>query len=171
MIDSNDFIIKDFYCKKTGKYKPQRWVMHFCINCKNKRSYLPKTKTGLCASCSKDKFLKNKLGENYKQEVVFKEKLKNKLRNRLNCAIKNNYKSGSAVQDLGCSIEEFKTYIENQFQPGMTWNNWTKDGWHIDHKIAISKFNLSIREELLKACHYTNLQPLWAEDNLRKGIK
>lgn len=92
------------------------------------------------------------------------------LRSRLNCAIKDN-KGGSSIEDLGCSIEELKTHLESKFQEGMTWDNHTKDGWHIDHIIPLSSFDLTIPEELKKACHYTNLQPLWAKDNLSKGNK
>ncbi len=96
-------------------------------------------------------------------------KLKSILRSRLNNAIKNNYKSGSFVADLGCSVDFLKTYLESQFQPGMTWNNHTIKGWHIDHIIPLSSFDLTNREELKKACHYTNLQPLWSKDNWKKG--
>jgi hypothetical protein len=85
--------------------------------------------------------------------------------------LKKNAKSGSAVRDLGCSIEQLKQHLESKFQTNMSWNNYGPTGWHIDHIIPLSKFNLSIREELLKACHYTNLQPLWAIDNICKGNK
>ena len=98
-------------------------------------------------------------------------KLACNIRSRLGAAIKNNWKSGSAVKDLGCSIEQLKKHLESQFQPGMTWNNWATDGWHIDHIVPLSSFNLENKEELKKACHYSNLQPLWAEDNLIKGHK
>lgn len=84
-------------------------------------------------------------------------------------AIKVNAKSGSAVRDLGCSVDFLKTYLESLFQSGMSWDNWTLNGWHIDHISPLSSFNLSNRDELLKACHYTNLQPLWAKDNLAKS--
>ena len=93
------------------------------------------------------------------------------LRTRLNSAIKNNQKSGSAVDDLGCGISELILYLESKFQLGMTWENWSKYGWHIDHIIPLSSFNLEVREELLKAVNYINLQPLWAKDNLSKGDK
>lgn len=86
-------------------------------------------------------------------------------------AIKNDYKAGSAVKDLGCSIQEFKIYIESKFLPGMTWDNWGINTWHLDHIISLSSFDLTIREELLKAVHYTNLQPLWAKDNIKKSNK
>lgn len=102
----------------------------------------------------------------YKDNVQFK--LKMLLRNRLRLAIKNNQKVGSAISDLGCSVEELKTHLESKFLPGMTWGNWSRNGWHIDHVEPLSKFDLSDPIQFKKACHYTNLQPLWATDNLKK---
>jgi hypothetical protein len=96
-------------------------------------------------------------------------KLSSILRGRLNKALQHNYKSGSAVRDLGCSIPEFKLYIESKFISGMTWKNYGIHGWHIDHKKPLSSFNLSDRQQFLEACNYANLQPLWASDNLKKS--
>lgn len=99
------------------------------------------------------------------------------LRSRLYVALKNGAKKGSAVKDLGCSIEEFKNYLEQKFykhiETGeiMSWDNYGLKGWHIDHIIPLVSFDLTDREQFLKACHHTNLQPLWAEDNLRKGFR
>ena len=53
----------------------------------------------------------------------------------------------------------------------MNWQNHSKIGWHIDHKLPLDFFNLTDKIQLSKACHYTNLQPLWAFDNLSKGSK
>ena len=86
----------------------------------------------------------------------------------MNRAIKNNWKNGSAVKDLGCSIEDFKKYIESKFQEGMTWDNYGLNTWHIDHITPLSWFNLEDRNQFLVACHYTNQQPLWARDNWEK---
>ena len=96
-------------------------------------------------------------------------RLKILLRTRVNRALKNNQKAGSAVRDLGCSIEELKLHLEKQFQPEMTWEN--QGQWHIDHIIPLCFFDLTNREQFLKACHYTNLQPLWAFDNLVKSSR
>jgi hypothetical protein len=82
-------------------------------------------------------------------------------------AILRQFKAGSAVRDLGCSISELKVYIESKFQSGMSWNNYGK--WHIDHIKPLVKFDLQDRAQFLEACHFTNLQPLWAEQNILKG--
>ena len=91
------------------------------------------------------------------------------LRTRLRRALKGNTKSGSAVRDLGCSIPELVTHLESQFQEGMTWDNYGE--WQIDHIVPLSSFDLTNREQLLQACHYMNLQPLWAYENDSKKAK
>jgi hypothetical protein len=96
------------------------------------------------------------------------EKLRHRLRTRLSDALRGNKKVGSAVSDLGCSIPEFKSYIESKFSCGMTWSNYGNE-WHLDHIIPLSKFDLTERDQLLIACHYSNYQPLWKHDNLSKG--
>lgn len=96
-------------------------------------------------------------------------RIASRLRNRLNRLIKGITKVGSSVSDLGCSIEELKIYLEGKFQDGMNWKNYGKNGWELDHIIPLSRFNLENREEFLKACHYSNIQPLWRLDNRRKG--
>lgn len=90
------------------------------------------------------------------------------LRKRLYMALVDETKKGSAVDDLGCSVKELKQYLESKFQPDMTWENWGIYGWHIDHIRPMASFDLTKREELLQACHYTNLQPLWVKDHKQK---
>lgn len=105
--------------------------------------------------------------EKRKNNIHFR--LSTYLRNRLNAALNGKIKAGSAIKELGCSVEFLKKHLESQFVLGMTWKNHGK--WHIDHKIPISKCDLTTSEGLAIACHYTNLQPLWKTDNLRKGNK
>lgn len=69
---------------------------------------------------------------------------------------------------LGCTIEELKVFLQNQFQDGMTWDNWETNGWHVDHRIPLSWFNLENENCRKLAFSYKNLQPLWGADNLRK---
>lgn len=75
------------------------------------------------------------------------------------------------IELLGCTREELVFHIESQFANGMSWSNRGRYGWHIDHIIPLSKFDLSDPEQQAIAFHYTNLQPLWAADNLRKSNK
>lgn len=103
--------------------------------------------------------------QRYNNDIQFR--LKVILRNRLTVAIKKNQKAGSAVRDLGCTIDFFKNYLESKFLSGMTWEN--VGDWEIDHIIPLSRFDLTDREQFLKVCHYTNLQPLWKQDNLSKS--
>lgn len=70
---------------------------------------------------------------------------------------------------IGCSPDELKKHLENQFQPGMTWDNHGLYGWHIDHIRPCASFDLTDPEQQKQCSHYTNLQPLWAQDNLDKG--
>ena len=114
---------------------------------------------------------KDKINSYFKNKTKtdIQYKLGKNLRGRLGSAVKNNQKAGSAVRDLGCTIPELKQYLESKFLPGMSWDNWTIDGWHIDHIKPLSSFNLTDRQQFLEACHYTNLQPLWAKDNLLKS--
>lgn len=106
-----------------------------------------------------------------KYRQTTKWKLQSRLRSRMRSAIIDNQKGGSTIADLGCSIDELKVYLESQFQPGMNWDNWAYEGWHIDHIKPLAQFDLTDPEQFKEACHYTNLQPLWAEDNIKKGIK
>jgi len=122
---------------------------------------------------------KKKYYEENKKEIIAREqmyiknsvsaKIRKILRTRLYQAVKKGYRAGSAVRDLGCSIEDFKMYLEEKFLSGMSWDNYGK--WHIDHVLPLSSFDLTSRGQVKKACHYTNLQPLWAGDNLKKGAK
>lgn len=91
------------------------------------------------------------------------------LRRRLLDAFKSSRRTGSAIKLLGCTIPEFRTYLESKFQIGMSWDNYGQ--WHIDHIKPLSLFDLTNKEQIAIACHYTNLQPLWAVDNIRKGNK
>lgn len=104
-------------------------------------------------------------------------KLANKIRKRIKKAIKTGYRLGKFEEFVGCSTSELKDYIETKFYinhetgEAMAWDNYGFYGWHLDHIIPLSSFDLTDPKQLKKACHYTNLQPLWAKDNLQKGSK
>ena len=103
-----------------------------------------------------------------KTDIKFK--LQKNIRHRLGKLLKQQT-SSIAVTFLNCSLEKLKTHLESKFQPGMTWDNYGTKGWHIDHIVPLSNFDLTKEDELKKACHYMNLQPLWWQDNLSKSNK
>jgi hypothetical protein len=107
--------------------------------------------------------------EKYANDIDFK--LRCILRSRLLVALKGKQKSDKTINLIGCTIPELRVHIEKQFKDGMDWTNWKYKGWHVDHIIPISSFNLVDKNELSKACHYTNLQPMWSLDNHKKGAK
>jgi hypothetical protein len=111
----------------------------------------------------------NRKKEHIRLQTDVQYRLAKTLRSRLGKLIKGQCKTASAVRDLGCSIPELILYIESKFNPGMTWDNWSFTGWHIDHIMPLCSFDLTDREQLLRAIHYTNLQPLWALENLAKN--
>ena len=99
------------------------------------------------------------------------QKLINTMRNRLCNFLKRGYNSKTLPNIIGCSIEQLKQHLEKQFKIGMTWNNYGKYGWHVDHIIPCSNFDLIKIDEQKKCFNYLNLQPLWALENILKGNK
>lgn len=120
-------------------------------------------------------YRKNKRLVNKKANIAHKARrykdinfyLNHALRCRLNKIVKRNQKAGSAIRDLGCSLELLKQHLETQFLEGMTWHNRGRV-WHIDHIEPLCSFDLTDHEQFLIACHYTNLRPLFKQDNLKK---
>lgn len=99
------------------------------------------------------------------QDIHFK--ISENMRNRVRLALKNGKKCGKTMDLVGCSIEQLKNYLESLFQENMSWDNYGL--WHIDHIKPCISFDLINPEEQRRCFHYTNLQPLWAEENLKKG--
>ena len=83
--------------------------------------------------------------------------------------LKNGYKSKRTTELLGCSFEEVWNHLESKFQPGMTKENHGL--WHVDHIRPCASFDLTDPEQQKICFHYTNLEPMWAIDNLKKGAK
>jgi hypothetical protein len=88
------------------------------------------------------------------------------LRNRLYYTIKREYKDKTTKELLGCRLEKLKRHLEDQFEEGKTWDNYGE--WHIDHIKPCTSFDFTKEKDQKECFHYTNLQPLWAEDNLKK---
>lgn len=98
-------------------------------------------------------------------------RLRGILTNRIRTALKFKTKAKQTLILLGCSLEEFKAHLESQFTEGMSWDNQGQFGWHIDHIVPCSYFDLldSFQQQL--CFHWTNYQPLWRNDNIKKSNK
>lgn len=95
-------------------------------------------------------------------------KIKSCVQARIRQALKNNWKAFGTSELIGCSIQYLRNWLENSFDENMTWENHGRY-WHIDHIIPCAKFDLSNPEQQKECFHYTNLQPLTAIENVRKG--
>lgn len=154
----------------------------------------PSNKDGyshICKSCKKEKMKNWKIDENgktisytswyrktekgrakYNANQRKKRKLPHhKIRHNLKKRLKEILGKANSSKTIGCSGLELKAYLESKFQPGMTWENYGAKGWHIDHIIPLSAFDLTSQVQKEIACHYLNLQPLWAKDNIAKSDK
>ena len=111
----------------------------------------------------------NQHKKRYKYNTDPNFRLRRVLSVRVTDAIKNQAtkKAYKTIELIGCSVDEVRAHLEKQFTEGMTWDNYGE--WHIDHIIPCASFDLSEPEQQKKCFHYTNLQPLWARDNLSKG--
>jgi len=97
-------------------------------------------------------------------------RLAKNLRNRIGMAVARLAPKAAKTEELvGCTISRLRVMLESQWKPGMSWANYTTDGWHIDHIRPLASFDLTDPDQQRVAFHYTNLQPLWSADNLRKG--
>jgi hypothetical protein len=97
------------------------------------------------------------------------KKLAHSIRVRIRQTLKGLRKTLPSQELMGCDVSELKSFLESKFSEGMNWGNHSRLGWHIDHVIPLSWFNLSDIEEQKKAFHFTNLHPLWAYENCAKG--
>jgi hypothetical protein len=119
---------------------------------------------------------KRKELHNHKQQNDPQYRIRRALRSSLKNAIKHEWRGGSAIDNLGCSIDELRIYLERLWLDGMNWSNFGRlkssdNNWQIDHIKPLSSFDLTDPAQVAEACHFKNLAPLWAIDNRRKGNK
>lgn len=103
--------------------------------------------------------------QRYAKDPVFR--IKHLMRNHVRRCLRA--KSQSTMKYVGCSAEQLKKHLEGMFCGGMSWENHGSSGWHIDHVRPLASFDLRNPADVQKCNHFSNLQPLWASDNLRKG--
>lgn len=146
-------------------YKNQDGYLSYCKQCNN-------------VSRNNSEWYKNQYNDYKKQWILNKHqndinfKLKSNFRCRMNGILhrsKTN-KNNTSLYYLGCTLDEYKQHLESQFKEGMTWKN---HGilWEVDHIYPLSKFDLTIEENIKKAFNYKNTQPLYKIENRKKGNK
>ena len=157
---------KDYYQKNKERISIQRRINY-------NKDYYQRNKEKILKWAKKarmkrrDKFNKY-IRDRLKTDINFK--LRKTIRARIRLALKNNKKRSKTLKLLGVNnIITAKKHLEKLFKPRMTWKNHGK--WHIDHIIPCSSFDLTKASEQRECFHYTNLQPLWASENLAKGSK
>ncbi len=163
--------IKDYFLRKKDIYKEYRdskkeeiksyMKDYYKNNLENRKKYLEKNKEILS--------FKRNNSEKKRRDNDSLYKLKIYMRNRILFYLKKNdiRKNNTTFELVGCTPQELKIYLEQKFNSGMSWDNQGK--WHIDHIIPLS--SAKNEEELYKLCRFTNLQPMWASDNIKKGAK
>jgi hypothetical protein len=171
--------------------KNRNWVMLDCRSCyyiyvvkpnrsKNKKSRIVLTdeERRIRKIESKRRYKVNNPDKTAEQRRRYREKNKSNpvykaqrnIRKRLKKQLDKGFKIGQTSEMLGCSLVEFKAYIEAQFSEYMTWGNYGTY-WHIDHIKPVCSFNLACANVASQVNHYTNLRPLKAEDNIKKSLE
>lgn len=149
---------KEYNAEKKKKYNPT-----------TKKEYYHKNKESILKAHSK--YVKRK----YKEDPQFR--LRRNILSRVQDIMKttNGDKKYSISKNMGCTFHELKQHLENEFYQNektweyMSWENYGINGWHIDHVIPLSFFNLQDPTQFKLANHYTNLRPIWAEENIKKS--
>ncbi len=169
MFDSKIFILLEKQCTEC-KITKTMWEFNKQINSLLNRK-------AICRNCQsgyrKQYQIDNKeiLAEKQK---IYNQKLHRKIANRIRSAMRRAVKDYRAnkkettFEYLGCSISYLVEHLEKQFTPDMNWDEFKKGDIHIDHISPLCEYDLTKEENLYKVCNYTNLRPLWWEDNLTK---
>jgi hypothetical protein len=168
---NNSEKLKKYYLENSEKYKDYRESKkeiqkdymkdYYRNNLEKRKNYLEKNKEKIK--------LKRNISEKNKRDSDLLYKLKTYVRNRIIFYLKRNKitKKTKTFDIVGCTPYELKIFLESKFTDNMSWEN--QGMWHIDHIVPLS--SAKNEKELYNLCHYTNLQPLWAKDNMKKSDK
>jgi hypothetical protein len=169
------WVNKNYFEKRKQNGKKYREKNKKKISKRNQKKYIENKEKILkaCAAYRKRPDFKEKYNQyirkRRKNDTMFY--ITGIMRGRIRTAIKrsNSKKCSKTLDLIGCSFKFLKQHIESQFKEGMSWEN--RKSFHIDHVRPLSSFDLTDPEQQKAACHWTNLQPLTPEENLRKAAK
>jgi hypothetical protein len=157
------------------KHKPKEdYFCHWCFEKLNgqRRKFCCQTHAMMWQAKNRPETLR-RAGKKWRKSLPSNHPLK--IRRRLSSSIRRMIKSRGGKKQIGtksltgCSVNELMAHIEKKFKPGMNWNNRATFGWHIDHIRPCASFDLTNPDEQKKCFHYTNLQPLWWNENVAKS--
>jgi hypothetical protein len=152
-------------CRNSFEYLPNK--EEHILRAKNSKRKNPEKYKLLDKACAERNKSKRNSEARLRRLSDPEYRITHNLRMRLNRAVKGTARADSTCDLLGCKIDFYIQYLESKFLPGMTFENYGK--WHIDHIKPCASFDLSDPEQQRACFHYTNTQPLWMIDNLRKG--
>lgn len=163
-----------------GKQKAREAMARFVSSGKKAESdarYAATTRGQQIARASRKRYVEKverETGLSYTQAVWANNpqaKLHARMNTLISTALKNVgvRKSLRTAELVGCSIAELKQHLEQNFQEGMSWENYSRHGWHIDHIRPCASFNLEDEQQQKTCNNWRNLLPMWAEDNIGKG--
>lgn len=159
------------YCRDCiAKIKHEQYLKHKDAILKQQEIYYLENKIKCLNYCRNNrKRIRQYEREKYKNDPTYR--ISRLFRNQLRKALKKQQtiKSSSVLKLVDCSLTELRQHLQNQFQPGMSWQN--HGAWEIDHIQPLSSFDLTQSSEQQKAFHFTNLQPLWQKENRSKHAK
>jgi len=172
---------REYDRKFRGKNSPARveYMKEYSIgyrekNKDKKKAYDYENKLTIQANARKSIKKRNKIDPAFKLRDQLRDRMKKFInKGKMKKIMPSTSKFAKEV--IGLTHEELIKYIEKQFYPHpktgekMSWKNHTIDGWHVDHIKPVNSFDLTKLAEQKKCFHYTNLQPLWAEENLKKS--
>lgn len=150
-------------CKSCARVKAARHYQ----NRVNRNDYIARQRVWNANNKDKARLASRKY--NQKPHRKLQRNLRHRLKKYLRKIRLNLYRF-SCSQSVGCKYQELQKILETKFLPGMTWDNYGTE-WHVDHIRPLSSFDLSDAIQRQQANHFSNLQPLWAEDNIKKGAK
>ena len=170
--------VANYSCSACGREATSQWAQNNPEKQKAKRDRWNASNPEKVKQHDRDKYRRHK-AKRVAWQVSYRRarlqtdssyRIEHSLRARLRDAITSRFgatKSASTLALLGCGIPDVVRQLEMQFLPGMTWDNYGE--WHIDHIRPCASFDLTDPEQQKQCFHYSNLQPLWAADNIRKG--
>lgn len=169
------FVSKEEFEKYSAKQRERNATYWNRVkDVKNKlyrQDYKNKKDLGLIKPKTEEQKIARKIRDSKRRKNDPIYRMKHNIRSRIRAVCKNRFsgKTERTEEILGISIPLFKKHIEQQFKEGMSWDNYGVKTWHIDHIIPISL--AKTKEQVIMLNHYTNLQPLWARENISKGKK